>query len=199
MQIAENKSRSSILKAAERLFSRQGYRATTLKQISAKSGANGALVSYYFGNKEGLREAVVSRKLASMESLFLQLETGNSPEDLQRIVRKIFEHIGKDEGFHRLAQRALVEDEELKKEISSRLWQPLFDQITAIIQRVGKNKISREEAETRCLVLCGMFHQYAKLCWFHKGDLRSQASFTQLLENFQSYVAESIVKEVCRV
>lgn len=193
-----SKNRKSILIAAERLFSRQGYRATTLRQISAKSGANGALVSYYFGNKDGLREAVIERKLESLSGIFSALDSGISTNDLGQVIRKIFEHIRKDEGFHRLAQRALVEDPDLVKSISTKLWQPLFDQLNLFILRATKNKVSAEEADARCLVLCGMFHQYANLCWLHKGELKTRASFEKTLQNFEDYVVESIVKELCR-
>lgn len=52
-------SREEILEAAGLLFSRKGIAETTVREIAAASGQNIALVSYYFGSKEGLVEAVV--------------------------------------------------------------------------------------------------------------------------------------------
>lgn len=197
---AKSKNRTLILKAAEKLFSSNGFRATTLKHIAKKSGANGALVSYYFGSKEGLREAVVARKLESLEKILapLQADEKLSRKNLVSLVREIFLHIRKDEAFHRLAQRALIEDAELKKTISSKLWQPLFDQMSQLVQKATNHKISSAQAEVRCLILCGMFHQYANLRWFHKGDLKTSEPFDAVLKNFENYVIESIVTEICR-
>lgn len=44
--------RTKILAGAKKLFSAQGFNATTVRQICEEAGANVALVSYYFGGKE---------------------------------------------------------------------------------------------------------------------------------------------------
>lgn len=43
-----------ILRAAKRLFARQGFDGTTVRQICEEAGANVALVSYHFGGKENM-------------------------------------------------------------------------------------------------------------------------------------------------
>jgi AcrR family transcriptional regulator len=186
------KSRTSILRAAERLFSEQGYRATTLRQISRSSRANGALVSYYFGSKEGLRDAVLERKLASLEKILqpLAAEGEISPQDLALAVRAIFRHVREDEHFHRLALRASLEDGEFKKDMSARLGKPVFERLSGLIRKASG--LSQEKAEVRCLVLMGMIHQYANLHCFHREELGSP------LAAYENYVADSIVKEICR-
>ena len=47
-------SRSRLVAAARELFYEQGYAATTLAQISTKSGVNNGLITYYFGTKSKL-------------------------------------------------------------------------------------------------------------------------------------------------
>ncbi|MCM3129513.1 TetR/AcrR family transcriptional regulator [Paenibacillus provencensis] len=44
--------KEQILKAAKKLFSSQGYEATTVRQICEEAGVSLALVSYHFGGKE---------------------------------------------------------------------------------------------------------------------------------------------------
>ncbi|GAK42798.1 TetR/AcrR family transcriptional regulator [Paenibacillus urinalis] len=44
--------KDQILKAAKKLFSSQGYEATTVRQICEEAGVSLALVSYHFGGKE---------------------------------------------------------------------------------------------------------------------------------------------------
>lgn len=43
-----------ILLAAKKLFAKNGYDATSVRQICEEAGANVALVSYYFGGKESV-------------------------------------------------------------------------------------------------------------------------------------------------
>lgn len=50
--------RQAILLAAERLFSRHGYHAVSLRQIADEAGVPLALVGYYFGPKNALFEAI---------------------------------------------------------------------------------------------------------------------------------------------
>lgn len=51
-QAASPDMRAKILAGAKKLFSTQGFNATTVRQICEEAGANVALVSYYFGGKE---------------------------------------------------------------------------------------------------------------------------------------------------
>ncbi len=58
--------RNQILDSAERLFARQGYAATTIKQIGAEAGVNAALLYYYFADKEALYREVLARLISGM-------------------------------------------------------------------------------------------------------------------------------------
>jgi AcrR family transcriptional regulator len=50
-----------MLRAATKLFSRQGYTKTTLAQVGREAGYTGGLVSHHFGSKEGLLRELVTR------------------------------------------------------------------------------------------------------------------------------------------
>jgi len=50
-----------ILDAAERLFARQGFAATTIKQIGKEAAVNPALLYYYYESKETLYRAMLQR------------------------------------------------------------------------------------------------------------------------------------------
>ncbi|MFB5762316.1 TetR family transcriptional regulator [Paenibacillus medicaginis] len=47
-----------ILLAAKKLFAQHGYSGTSCRQICEEAGANIALISYHFGGKEGVYQAV---------------------------------------------------------------------------------------------------------------------------------------------
>ena len=59
-------TQDAILDAAERLFARQGYAATTIKQIGKEAAVNSALLYYYYENKETLYRAMLQRILGQL-------------------------------------------------------------------------------------------------------------------------------------
>ena len=53
-----------ILDAAEALFAERGFAMTSLRQVTRLANANLAAVSYHFGSKEALLQAVAGRGTA---------------------------------------------------------------------------------------------------------------------------------------
>jgi AcrR family transcriptional regulator len=60
-QVEESETRDRVLAEAERIFAANGYDGTSVRRITEAAGANVAAVSYYFGGKEGLYQAVFER------------------------------------------------------------------------------------------------------------------------------------------
>ncbi|MMZ62743.1 HTH-type transcriptional repressor NicS [compost metagenome] len=58
MEQAETDVKIRILKSAKRLFAKQGFEGTSVRQICEEAGANVALVSYHFGGKEKVFQAI---------------------------------------------------------------------------------------------------------------------------------------------
>lgn len=61
-------SRDRLLETARQLFYDQGYNATTLAQISDKSGVNNGLITYYFGTKNNLAQEIYNLFLMNIRS-----------------------------------------------------------------------------------------------------------------------------------
>ena len=59
-------TQDQILDAAERLFARQGFTATTIKQIGKEAAVNPALLYYYYDSKETLYRAMLQRILGHL-------------------------------------------------------------------------------------------------------------------------------------
>jgi len=52
----------TILDVAELLFAEKGYNGTSMREMAEKASVNQGLITYYFGTKEGLFEAVFKRR-----------------------------------------------------------------------------------------------------------------------------------------
>lgn len=84
--------RDSIEDAADRLFSRRGSAATSIRDILAASGQrNMAAIRYYFGDRNGLMHAVFRRRMSRLNEvrakLLSELPNGSSQVELADLVR----------------------------------------------------------------------------------------------------------------
>lgn len=80
----------AILDAAEELFARQGFTATTIKQIGAAANANPALIYYYFGSKEQLYRQLLGRVFGQIVSAGQERLAGaDAPADAIRALLQV--------------------------------------------------------------------------------------------------------------
>src|SRR5579863_6114927 len=56
-------TKSKILDIAEELFGRNGFEATSLRDITAEADVNLAAVNYHFQSKDSLIDAVIARRV----------------------------------------------------------------------------------------------------------------------------------------
>lgn len=66
-----NDKQIDILQAAEKLFAVEGYDGTSIRTIAKEAAVNIAMISYYFGSKEKLLEALIIHRTSGMK---IQLE-----------------------------------------------------------------------------------------------------------------------------
>lgn len=67
---ARDERRSAILKIAHEAFLAEGYAATSMSAIAARCGGSKATLYNYFPSKDGLFEAVVQDRCASVAAMF---------------------------------------------------------------------------------------------------------------------------------
>ncbi|RAV30630.1 TetR/AcrR family transcriptional regulator [Sinomicrobium soli] len=59
-----NEKQVHILKVAEKLFAENGFDGTSVRQIAKEAGINIAMISYYFGSKEKMLDALLFHRFA---------------------------------------------------------------------------------------------------------------------------------------
>lgn len=82
-------ARMDLLAAARQEFGSRGYQATTVRAVAARAGVDPALVSHYFGNKEGLFRAALAIDV-EIPQLVRSVVTGAREDIGDRIVRQFF-------------------------------------------------------------------------------------------------------------
>lgn len=58
-KVPKELTREVLLQASKRLFSKRGFEGVTVKEIAQEANVNLALISYYFGGKEGIYRACI--------------------------------------------------------------------------------------------------------------------------------------------
>jgi len=94
-----------ILAAAEHLFAEHGYEGTAIRDIAEKAGVNIAMISYYFGSKEKMLEAIFSKGASHFKNLQEELRNNSSLTALQKLewfIDNRIEKIFSRERFFRL-------------------------------------------------------------------------------------------------
>jgi AcrR family transcriptional regulator len=100
-----------ILDAAERLFARQGFAATTIKQIGKEAAVNPALLYYYYDSKETLYRAMLQRILSQLLAHGVDaIDRATSHADrIRAFVRAQARLLGEHPHFPQLLVRELVD------------------------------------------------------------------------------------------
>lgn len=104
-----NDKKEKILEAAEKLFGEHGYDGTSTRMLAKEAGINIAMLSYYFGSKEKLFEAMVEWRVGQTREK-IQLMTGqlNSPwERLDAVIDLYVEKILSNHCFHKIINREI--------------------------------------------------------------------------------------------
>ncbi len=80
-------TRQRLLQAARQRFAKDGYAATTVRDIATEAGVNVALINRYFTSKEGLFEACLDRTVKELDDRDTQAST------VDQIVKVIIEQM----------------------------------------------------------------------------------------------------------
>lgn len=67
--MADNENRENIIAAVTPLFASKGLNGVGVRELAGAAGVNLSMISYYFGGKEGLYAAVLTKQFAILEKL----------------------------------------------------------------------------------------------------------------------------------
>jgi AcrR family transcriptional regulator len=98
MQEAKSeRSQSAILQAALRLFSKQGYRGTSIREIAAEAGLSTGNVYHHFPDKEALFRTLLDQYFQAIDRpdfpFNKALAAGAFPDDLEALARATEESV----------------------------------------------------------------------------------------------------------
>lgn len=99
-----NDKKIQILEVAEKLFSEKGFEGTSIRDISKHAKINIAMVSYYFGSKERLLEALILYKTSDLKLQLENLlqESLNPLDKINKLIEIYINRINSNKGIFRI-------------------------------------------------------------------------------------------------
>jgi len=97
-----------IIEAAEKLFATNGFEGTSVRDIAQEAGVNLAMISYYFGSKEKLLEALFDCRSSN---IVVQLETVLQNANMEPLLKiyhlidTVVEKVFTQQYFHKIMVR----------------------------------------------------------------------------------------------
>lgn len=107
-----NQKQISILEAAEQLFASQGFHGTSVRDIAHEADVNIAMISYYFGSKEKLIEAIFLKRIHAWKLVLEDLLKDNTQSFEARfdgLVETYVQRVMSNPCFHLMMIRAQIQ------------------------------------------------------------------------------------------
>ncbi len=165
-----NDKQLKIIETAERLFAHKGFDGTSVRDIADDAGINVAMISYYFGSKEKLMEAIFEVKNGRVQMRVEELLKEEKLRPIQKVYTLIDEHIERvmlSQQFYRIM-----------------ICEQVSNTNTAILQKVKELKV-RNAALITELIKDGQ----------KKGDFKKKVDVVLMLNTLLGTVWQSIISK----
>jgi AcrR family transcriptional regulator len=155
--------KEQLLEAAVSLFSAQGYAATGTRAIAAQAKCNVALISHYFGSKQGLLREVIVRGITTVGDELRSLRARPMPpeERLEKLIDYMVDHFdrccqGMQIVCHELAQAQSPLLAAIRPKIAENV-----DVLTSILEEARRaHRLRDVDPRTSAVLLMGMLQYY---------------------------------------
>jgi len=106
----ERDTRTRLIRVGRELMARNGFKGTSVRSITEGAGANLGAITYHFGSKQGLYEAVLGDVLGPLrDQVQLLKEMPFSPlQKLEYFIRGMFQHLRENPDMPRFMVQEIV-------------------------------------------------------------------------------------------
>ncbi len=141
----EPEARERILTAALDVFAERGFDGARTREIAERAGANLGLLTYYFGGKERLWKAAVTRAFAELQA---DVAGATGPIDgddavawLERAVREFVRFVARKPEFMRLMNDEAKRDGPRMRWLTDRFVRPMDEAVATHVARAQRDGV----------------------------------------------------------
>lgn len=109
-----NAKQLQIIDVAERLFAKKGFAGTSVRDIAQEADVNVSMISYYFGSKEKLIEALFKLRTVESRSRLENILAAEDVTPIQKInilIDSVIERLMGNQSFHNIMMREQLSTE----------------------------------------------------------------------------------------
>lgn len=137
-EVAEDGTQARILDAALAVFAERGFDGSRTRDIAERAGANLGLLTYYFGDKEALWRAAVTRAFEQLRAELADALAPHPDDDertaLAELVRRFIRFVARNPEFMRLMNDEGKRDGPRMRWLADRFVKPVYDVLRARVE-----------------------------------------------------------------
>ena len=178
-----------MLAAAERLFAERGYAGAAIREIASEAGVNGAMIHYYFGNKDGLYFAVIENAASTVRDLIAEATGGDQSirERLASFVSAYAGYIFSHPNLARILSREMLSGGDHLKTLAQKFAPTNYGMLReAMSQGIRRGEMRKVDVDLAPVSLMGMilvFQFMRPFISFAIGNLEYDERFIKRLSN----------------
>lgn len=165
--------RTHILEIAEEMFARNGFDATSVRELAKNAQVNLAMISYYFGSKEKLFEAIIEKKASVMLERLKSLNddaSQNPWQKLESLIELYINRIVENQNYFLIIQRELLlEQREQFHQNIIRIFEKNQEQMQLLLLEGQEKGVFKEKVDSQLIsvTITGTIMQAFKkvTCW----------------------------------
>ena len=154
----------AIIEAASKLFAEKGYDGTRTLEIAKRAGANEALITRYFGGKEGLLKAVLFAGIQNQSFLCRgdrhEVDTvapNDGKTSLSQAIQIFFKH-GRElarekEHIMRIAMSRSLLDPEIAQMVRTRILEQQLPLIEKSLRTYARAKVAKTDIQAAAILI----------------------------------------------
>ncbi len=196
-------TRDCILQSAKVVFSKFGFDGASLKVIAEASRTNVALVSYYFGGKEGLYKACLEEfgknRRTAMHSILSAPHSGADFQSKLRLwMESFFQANLEDPDMVRILHREMVEEIRVGKAVFEKYFLQIFSELVSFLEHSRELGFIREDVDSyfAASFLMSAMGDTVRIDpirkKFHRKTLGSEKFRNALVEQFLSFFTKGL-------
>jgi len=150
-----NQKQLQILDTAERLFAMHGFHGASVRDIAQEADVNIAMISYYFGSKERLIEAIFLKRVMDVKDGLDELVKNKDLAPLEKINKLIELFVAKISDrpyFCRIMVRAQATQEGVPTELIHEVKKQMYDLVKKLITEGQKKGAFLGDIDTMMMV-----------------------------------------------
>lgn len=203
-----NEKQIQILQVAEILFAENGFEGTSIRTIAKEAKINIAMVSYYFGSKEKLLEALVLFRTKNMRFQIGNLSTEDLEpvEKINKLVDLYINRINCNRGIYRILHFELANgSKDIKTLVLHEVRKEHLKYLTAIIKEGQSKGVFRKDIIIELLIptiLGTFFHfhmnknYYQDLLHLNTEEQYNEYIKTSLTQHIQQTIKALLIYEI---